>query len=83
MQKWLSFVGVFLHCAASLGFTAETGKYTSPRFASYAKPPKTIEDIMPFARAAATELQPFRKEGKAFGAVQCSIVQTFTVSSPP
>ena len=31
---------------------AETAKYPTPRFPSYVKPPKSIEDIMPFARAA-------------------------------
>jgi hypothetical protein len=52
MQQWLSFVAVFLFAVASLGSAAETGKYPSPRFPSYVKPPKTVEDIMPFARAA-------------------------------
>src|ERR1700752_2002883 len=31
---------------------AEKTKYPAPRFPSYLKPPKSIEDIMPFARAA-------------------------------
>src|SRR5205807_9908743 len=31
---------------------AETHKYPAPRFPSYVKPPKSIDDIMPFARAA-------------------------------
>ena len=31
---------------------AENSKYAAPRFPSYVKPPKSIEDIMPFARAA-------------------------------
>jgi hypothetical protein len=30
----------------------EKTKYPAPRFPSYLKPPKSIEDIMPFARAA-------------------------------
>jgi hypothetical protein len=32
--------------------TAEGPKYPPPRFPSYVKPPKSIEDVMPFARAA-------------------------------
>src|SRR5215470_5086488 len=31
---------------------AESVKYPSPRFPSYLRPPKSIEDVMPFARAA-------------------------------
>ena len=31
---------------------AERKKYPAPRFPSYMKPPKSIEDVMPFARAA-------------------------------
>src|SRR5947208_13594199 len=37
---------------AYVAWSAETGKYPPPRFPSYLKPPKSIEDIMPFARAA-------------------------------
>jgi hypothetical protein len=34
---------------------AEKEKYTPPRFPSYVKPPKSINDIMPYARAAARQ----------------------------
>ena len=34
------------------GVTAESPKYPAPRFPSYVRPPKSIEDVMPFARAA-------------------------------
>src|SRR6266481_6497482 len=37
---------------ASLLSGAESTKYLAPRFPSYLKPPKSIEDVMPFARAA-------------------------------
>ena len=46
-------IGVSL--CASLAFLAdgaETTKYPAPRFPSYLKPPKSIDDIMPYARAA-------------------------------
>ena len=36
----------------SIGRTAESVKYPAPRFPSYVRPPKSIEDVMPFARAA-------------------------------
>ena len=45
------FIFFFLGMAAQL-FAADAAKDTPPRFPSYVKPPKTIEDIMPFAGAA-------------------------------
>ncbi len=35
---------------------AEQAKYPQPRFPSYLKPPKSVEDIMPFARAAVRQV---------------------------
>jgi hypothetical protein len=49
--KRIWILALFLVAAAPLS-AAESSKYTPPRFPSYVKPPKTIEDIMPFARAA-------------------------------
>src|SRR5215467_6679858 len=46
----LAFVAS-LACS-SIGSTAEPVKYPAPRFPSYVRPPKSIEDVMPFARAA-------------------------------
>jgi hypothetical protein len=45
------FFGV-LFGAVLQAVAADGGKYLPPRFPSYVKPPRTIEDIMPFARAA-------------------------------
>jgi hypothetical protein len=36
----------------SLAPGAERTKYPAPRFPSYLRPPKSLDDIMPFARAA-------------------------------
>ncbi|HXF74613.1 MAG TPA: hypothetical protein VNN13_00830, partial [Methylomirabilota bacterium] len=47
---WISLVS--LVAAASVAGAAEGSKYPPPRFPSYLKPPKSIDDIMPFARAA-------------------------------
>ncbi|HEY6198618.1 MAG TPA: hypothetical protein VI231_08425 [Candidatus Binatia bacterium] len=47
----LGLVLLSLIVAASM-FAADGGKYPAPRFPSYLKPPKSIEDIMPYARAA-------------------------------
>src|SRR5215471_9074949 len=38
--------------AASYARAAESSKYPPPRFPSYVRPPKSIDDVMPFARAA-------------------------------
>jgi hypothetical protein len=46
---FLSIVSVAFASALSGG---ESTKYPAPRFPSYLKPPKSIEDVMPFARAA-------------------------------
>jgi len=43
---------VFLFALASPLGAAESSRYAAPRFPSYVKPPKSIDDIMPFARAA-------------------------------
>lgn len=46
-----SHSSVFL-ASVSLLDAAESSKFPSPRFPSYLKPPKSIDDVMPFARAA-------------------------------
>src|SRR5205809_7812905 len=46
----LAFIVSLLY--PSIGRTAESAKYPAPRFPSYLRPPKSIDDIMPFARAA-------------------------------
>ncbi len=53
MKQWIAtlilVVSVALYYYA---YSAEKAKYPPPRFPSYLKPPKSIEDVMPFARAA-------------------------------
>ena len=43
---------VSLMIAVTSPTAQEKGRYPAPRFPSYMKPPKSIEDVMPFARAA-------------------------------
>jgi hypothetical protein len=43
---------VLLMIALTSPTAQEKGKYPAPRFPSYMKPPKSIDDVMPFARAA-------------------------------
>jgi hypothetical protein len=47
---WL--IAVLIFGTVSTLSAAESGRYMPPRFPSYVKPPKSIEDVMPFARAA-------------------------------
>jgi hypothetical protein len=53
MPRWIAAIilPISLGFSATV-FEAEQGKYPPPRFPSYVKPPKSIEDVMPFARAA-------------------------------
>ena len=50
--KLASMLGLMGIALASLLYGAESAKYPAPRFPSYLRPPKSIDDIMPFARAA-------------------------------
>lgn len=56
MKRWrLLLAAIFLAAMNGLVGGAEKVKYPAPRFPSYVKPPKTIEDVMPFARAIARQ----------------------------
>jgi hypothetical protein len=46
------FLAALLFGLVSALSGAESSRYTPPRFPSYLKPPKSIDDVMPFARAA-------------------------------
>ena len=54
MNRWIATVLLVLPLAMgeSVSLGAEKTKYPPPRFPSYVKPPKSIEDVMPFGRAA-------------------------------
>jgi hypothetical protein len=51
-NKFALMIVFFAMGLASLLFGAERVRYPAPRFPSYLKPPKSIDDVMPFARAA-------------------------------
>src|SRR5919106_1676374 len=51
-NKFALMIVFFAMGLASLLFGAERARYPAPRFPSYMKPPKSIDDVMPFARAA-------------------------------
>src|ERR671918_2914908 len=51
MRSFFSIAMILLG-SFQLADAAESQRYPAPRFPSYLKPPKSIEDVMPFARAA-------------------------------
>ncbi len=53
MKRWMILMTLLISLGLAVSvFAAEKAKYLPPRFPSYLRPPKTIEDVMPFARAA-------------------------------
>src|SRR5499426_4676705 len=53
MKLWLALVALLFGTQCSeLSLAAEKSTYPPPRFPSYVKPPKSIDDVLPFARAA-------------------------------
>jgi hypothetical protein len=42
---------------------AESGKYPAPRFPSYTKAPKSVDDVMPYARAIARQTTGLQGDG--------------------
>src|SRR5262245_53129150 len=53
MKLWIALCALVV-TASWHGFSsaAEKNTYPPPRFPSYVKPPKSIDDVLPFARAA-------------------------------
>src|ERR1044071_7838704 len=51
MNRWVAALLIIVACGLS-GNAAEQAKYPAPRFPAYLKPPKSIDDVMPYARAA-------------------------------
>ncbi|MGH7832393.1 MAG: hypothetical protein ACREQK_02010 [Candidatus Binatia bacterium] len=52
MATYALFLAVAISLAGFPLYGAEKTHYPPPRFPSYVKPPKSIEDVMPYARAA-------------------------------
>src|SRR5262245_6520815 len=48
---------------APWAYTAEPSKYSAPRFPSYTKSPKSIEEVMPFARSIARQASGLQGDG--------------------
>src|SRR5262245_35905841 len=44
-------------------YTAEPIKYSAPRFPSYTKAPKSVEEVMPFARSIARQATGLQGDG--------------------
>lgn len=53
MKLWIALLAVAIALSwNSISPSAEKTAYPPPRFPSYLKPPKSIDEVMPFARAA-------------------------------
>ncbi|HEX9444122.1 MAG TPA: hypothetical protein VGA73_08370, partial [Candidatus Binatia bacterium] len=52
MKRWVVTIGIVACMGLGYVWSAEQAKYPAPRFPAYLKPPKSIDDIMPYARAA-------------------------------
>src|SRR6266540_3530894 len=53
MKLWIALLAILIASMWSgTAFNAEKTTYPAPRFPSYVRPPKSIDDVMPFARAA-------------------------------
>ncbi len=53
MKLWIALLAILIASMWSgTAFNAEKTTYPPPRFPSYVKPPKSIDDVLPYARAA-------------------------------
>ena len=56
MKRTLVFLIVMLILASQNHSISQDKKYPAPRFPSYLRTPKTVDEIMPYARAAARQI---------------------------
>jgi hypothetical protein len=69
MKCWVALAaGAAFFGIVHWGWSAEKAKYPEPRFPSYLKPPKSVEEMIPFARAIARQAAGFG--GQGFGALK-------------
>lgn len=53
MKPWTGLLAILIASLWSgVSLSAEKSTYPPPRFPSYVKPPKSIDDVLPYARAA-------------------------------
>src|SRR4030095_7832140 len=64
MKHWIAtFVTLASVALNGLAFSAEKNPYPSPRFPSYTKAPKSIDEVMPYARAIARQTTGLQGDG--------------------
>jgi hypothetical protein len=64
MKHWVAVVVALVSLGPAVQIlAAEKAGYPPPRFPSYVKPPKSIDDVMPFARAVARQTSGLQGEG--------------------
>lgn len=79
MLKYAILAIALLFAACNKTPKVDISQYTSPRWPSYLKEPKTVEDVMPYARALARNRSGF--EGLGLGAVQSGETVAIVVSA--
>jgi len=64
MKIWIAtFITMFVFVIPAAAHGAEQAKYPPPRFPSYTKAPKSVEEVMPYARAIARQTTGLQGEG--------------------
>src|ERR671924_180167 len=64
MKRWtLNLLLTAFVTASSMAFGAEKANYPAPRFPSYTKAPKSIDEVMPYARAIARQTTGLQGDG--------------------
>jgi len=69
MKRWIALLSLSVALTESeFSYAAEKATYPSPRFPSYTKAPKSIDEVMPFARSIASQTTGL--QGGGFGMVK-------------
>jgi hypothetical protein len=64
MKRWIVFLALSMsHGMSGLLTGAEKNTYPAPRFPSYTKVPKSVEEIMPYARSIAAQTTGLQGDG--------------------
>ncbi len=64
MKRWIALLSLSVALTESkFSYAAEKATYPSPRFPSYTKAPKSIDEVMPYARAIARQTTGLQGDG--------------------
>jgi hypothetical protein len=87
-RRTINLLVVLSLAAFNLVFGAEKSSYPAPRFPSYTKAPKSVEEVMPYARAIARQTTGLQgdgfgilKDGESVGLVLTSTAEDLVVQA--